>query len=415
MAKHKYTNKKNPVSPKKVSVQAEGISVSATDTAVEEKNIIPEGKGGRLSFRQKSEIFLTANDRIAAIDNAKGILLFLLLFLGFGIINALPNTPVFFQPHGEYPSIRLADYMTPCLLFLVAISLNTSFRKRAEKYGEKAARKHIVTRGFIYMAAGALIGQVLFIVLVFLNPGRTVQAQGWDVLAAVGSGIIVAGLCAGKKTVFKIITAGVLLALHYVLPLIFNGLYSYMYMTSNQWGGLLSFFVFGALALLYGIFAELAFKNIKLYLAIYAATVLLSVVCIIRTLPYNGVTYLEGSTLLSILSNPLIINFKTVSIGYFVLGTAIGGFAILVMAVMNYINSRDYFLFGALGRNSVLVCLAYMVFDQFALYTLYRQAAKLPVGEALPFYVPLLVSLSFTAVVCVAAYVLDKKKIYLKL
>jgi hypothetical protein len=83
---------------------------------------------------------------------------------------------------------------------------------------------------------------------------------------------------------------------------------------------------------------------------------------------------------------------------------------------MNYINDKDYFVFAAVGRNSLLFYLIFIVLSRLIVEFVNAEAIQNGTGTAaIPWYVPFTVSIAATAAMCVLAEVLDRKKIYLKL
>ncbi|MDR3263901.1 MAG: heparan-alpha-glucosaminide N-acetyltransferase domain-containing protein [Clostridiales bacterium] len=430
MAENKNINKKNKIvmpSADKTGggIQPPVLQASPENSALPEtqRPVIPEGPNGRLSLKQKGEIVLTSLDRIPILDNARGLMILVLMILGYGFVNAYAKP--FFSMHSGYnifsvenvygwyffPGIHLRDFITPALLLTVAISLNASFRSRAAKYGAKAAKRHIINRGLSYIAVGLVVNEVMFMVL-------DVSLIAWDIFQAVGSGIIIAAIFINFKPRYKAIAIFTLLLAHFLIPFLSTKVFNYMFDTTNMWSGVMSFFGFGALILSYNLMSEIAFKNIKLFLPVFAVIIAAATVCLVITPEKNNALGVDAAYLyiMTVLKNPFVVSFPIISVGYLIVGAAIGAICVMIMVICNYFNDKNYFLLGSIGRNSLLIFLVFVVSQQAIQPFINSMALDAADGtKYLPFYAPLIVAVCMTAVMCTLAYILDRKKIYIKL
>ncbi|MDR2090504.1 MAG: heparan-alpha-glucosaminide N-acetyltransferase domain-containing protein [Clostridiales bacterium] len=393
----------------------------------------------RLSLAQKGEAVLNFEGRVPIIDNAKGVMIVIMMLLGFGMMNMSAES--FFSSHSVLPGIALRDLLTPALMFTVAMSLGGSFKRRAEKSGVKAAKKHVLARGFGYIAVGLLINEVMYLVMNIQYEGDYPRPSiSWDILQAVGAALITASFAINLKNKHKIFFMLGLIAFPIVLTLIFpRAVNAYFYSSSvlsygveMKWGGVFSFFGFGAMLIAYDMLTRLAFKNIKKFIIVYALIVAAAVVCVLITpsreevsnFAINGrtaanmVDYIVNYSVeyaVQFLKNPFIVNFMTLSVGYLLVGTAVGGGAVLIAVTLNYINDKDYFVFAAVGRNSLLMYLIFTLLSRAVTSFVNAQAQLNGTYFVVPWYVSLIVSIAATAVMCALAEFLDRKKIYFKI
>jgi hypothetical protein len=386
---------------------------------------------GRLSLRQKGEIVLNSSSRVPVIDNAKGVMIVLMMLLGFGLMNMSADS--FLSSHSYLPGVAIRDLITPALMFTVAMSLNSSFKRRAERSGVRAAKRHLLTRGIGYIAVGLVINEIMYFAVHVQYDGNAFTypypSISWDILQAVGAALITASFAINMRNQSKILLMlGLLLVpiiLTLILPEAVNG---YLYSASNlsngtelKWGGIFSFFVFGAMLIAYDMLTQLAFKDIKKFLLIYAAIVVATAVCIVITPSEEEVLSLiptgAGITEYAVkyLKNPFIVNFMTLSLGYFFVGISVGASAILIAVVLNYVNDKDYFVFAAVGRNSLLFYLIFIVLSRIIPAFVNAQSIQNGTEISIPWYIPFIVSVAATAAMCFLAEILDRKKIYLKL
>jgi hypothetical protein len=403
------------------------INAAAVKANSKSANTPAKPTGGRLTLAEKGEIVLTTFGRIPIIDNARGFIMLLILFAAFVLSNIKADFADLFRYHSVFPGVTMRDLATPVLMFTIAIALNSSFRKRAAREGVKAAKRHIIMRGAVFIAFGLVFDEAFYMFFMYQSGGWTTALPvTWDIFHAMGASLIVMGLTIDLKNKYKIPLIFGLAAVPVMLSLIFpdattNYLYSAHILTGGggvaKWGGLLSFFSFGPLVLAYYVLTELAFKDIKKYLIVCAAIVAAAVVCFIITPTESDILALgyTKETLPSYIAehyNPFIINFITSSVGYLIFGAAIGALATVIAVVFNYISDRDYFILAAVGRNSLLVYVFFGIFDKFI--PAFIKSLGLDGGSG-EFYIPIFVGTAITAAVCGLMEFLDRKKLYFRL
>ena len=427
MAKHKYANKKSgdfgaskaPEAVKKTD-SASLAAEPAQEAPPEAPALVPEGKNGRLSVGQKGELILNPVGRAPVVDNMRGGLILSMMIMGYAFIHAY--APDFFQNHSTLPGMNLRDVITPLLLFTVALSLGISFRKRAKQYGVKPARKYILTRGLIYIAFGYLFNSFLWLYVFLKNPdvAWNQNPMPWDILQSVGAGIFTASFFIHLKNRHKLIAAGVLLLIQYLLVLFFPSMRLYLIrvlanpvIRESTWGELTSFFSFGALLLVYNVLSDLAFRTPKKFAVTASVLVAAGVGCLVYSVSIRNSSNLAT---LDFLKNPFVVYFPTISFGYILVGAAIGSLGIALMLVVNLFYDKNMFLLGSVGRNSLLAFLLYLISLRFVNPFIDSQAVTNADGsKSLPFYIPFFIMLVMVSAIGAIMTLLDKKKIYLKL
>ncbi|MDR1939429.1 MAG: hypothetical protein LBQ40_01365 [Clostridiales bacterium] len=431
MAKRKYSGKsQTPASPAKPQE-----TVQAAKAAEAEEKLVPEGRGGRLSLSQQGDIVLYSGKRLPIIDNARGVIMLGVLIIGFGFIQKYSSP--FFYHHSFYPGVGIRDMLTPILLLTLAFTMELSFQKRAAAKGVKAAVSHGVKRGFTYIVMGLVLDEFLGFVHLkeSVAMGAALWIPAWNIFQSIGAGIVTASLCLRLKTKHKLLIIVALLAIPYIVQLIYPETVDYWNINAaesneaRRWGGIFSFFSFGALLIGYNVLTKLAFSNFKRYLIVYAAIVALAVVCIIATPTFSELQYMfnaqnaltaDGNLtymtfLKEVLHNPLIINFPTISFGYIAFGTALGATILLIMVLLNYLYDRDIPLISSLGKNSLLFFILFSVTAKPMSSMVYANWFNFDGTLNPPLYVPIVYTACMTALFCGIAYILDRKKWYFKL
>lgn len=140
-------------------VQSEELSVEKVEVAEDTKKK-EEPKATKTEPKQKSE-------RILSIDRFRGLCMFAMVcsFI-LGIFAAFsPLAPVFehFKPgsnNGAFqvlPGVSFADLFAPMFIFVIGLTMVSSFKKREEKYGTKRAYLQLATRFLALIGVGALL------------------------------------------------------------------------------------------------------------------------------------------------------------------------------------------------------------------------------------------------------------------
>ncbi|MDR3293795.1 MAG: hypothetical protein LBT20_06830 [Clostridiales bacterium] len=418
MAKHKYQNKRandaEPITKESAAVSVEPI-LSAAEGGESTEFSAATDTGSRLRYDESG--------RIPIIDNARGIMLILLMVFGLGLASGY--LPAFWNSHSLTPGLLFCDLFTPAILFTLGLTLELSFKKRAKTHGKKSARAHLLKRGAAFVAFEVIVNEIYL-----LASGNYTAALGfptWGLYSSLGMGMIAAALFLHLKPKYRLIAIGALAVIPYLAEMIFPELIRYLYagvtVIVPSWGRLDSFFSFGAIILAYSMLTELIFKNFKRYVKVYLIIFALAVLCVLMTYVIQPfVSPAEGTSASEVpayvaqyLKNPFVINLPTFSIGYIIVAVAFGGACIFIMYGLHNVTQKDIPFIASLGKNTFLVYVFFsiMLNINFRIQQYYSSEGLNSLSKSLTVSIAIMVA--STAFICLLTWFLDKRKWYVRL
>lgn len=176
--------------------------------------------------------------RLRWIDQARGFIMFyLVLTLGFpgewGISFTDPSGNIvnyilhFLFEHAPTSSsyMTLFDVGAAAFIFILGLTMPISYKKREQKYGRKAAIKHIVIRYIILSIVGLLIMLINNYELVEEESGMLIVS--WDVVPAIAAAGWVTFACVFIDDTKIRLIIGYSIALLYQILMLYAGLKEY--------------------------------------------------------------------------------------------------------------------------------------------------------------------------------------------
>ena len=189
----------------------------------------------------KEEDTLTnQNRRILSIDVFKGLTILLMVFLN--TFHPYDDVPAWSKHAGEY-GLTYVDLVAPFFVFMLALNMKISYRRRVEKFGKKRAALRFIRRFLIFIA----IGLVLTIYVDF--DGFYFR---WGTLQVLGfSGLMVLPLLELKPFV-KLMFAIIFMVIHQLILLTPASAIIY----DSVEGGILAVLSWGSMMILSSFLAE---------------------------------------------------------------------------------------------------------------------------------------------------------------
>ena len=189
----------------------------------------------------KEESTLTyQNKRILSIDVFKGLTVLLMVFLNS--FHPYDDVPAWTKHAGEY-GLTYVDLVAPFFVFMLALNMNISYKRRVEKVGKKRALLRYMRRFLIFIGIG-LILTIYIDVNEFYFRWGTLQVLG-------ASGLMLLPLL-NLKPYAKLIVAIVFMILHQCI--LFTPISVIIYESVE--GGILGVFSWGSMMILSSFLAE---------------------------------------------------------------------------------------------------------------------------------------------------------------
>ena len=189
----------------------------------------------------KEEDTLTnQNRRILSIDVFKGLTILLMVFLNS--FHPYDDVPAWTKHAGEF-GLTYVDLVAPFFVFMLALNMNISYKRRVRKFGRKRALLRYIRRFLIFIGIGLVL--TIYIDLdVFYFRWGTLQVLGF-------SGLMVLFLLE-LKPIVKLTFATIFMVLHQLILLTPASVIIY----DSVEGGILAVLSWGSMMILSSFLAE---------------------------------------------------------------------------------------------------------------------------------------------------------------
>jgi len=189
---------------------------------------------------EEEEILPNQNRRILSIDVFKGLTILLMVFLN--TFHPYNDVPAWSKHAGEY-GLTYVDLVAPFFVFMLALNMKISYKRRVEKFGKKRATLRFIRRFLIFIG----IGLVLTIYIDYNG-----FYFRWGTLQVLGfSGLMVLPLLELKPRV-KLTFATIFMVLHQLILLTPASVIIY----ESIEGGILAVLSWGSMMILSSFLAE---------------------------------------------------------------------------------------------------------------------------------------------------------------
>ncbi len=291
----------------------------------------------------KEEDTLTnQNGRFLSIDVFKGLTILLMVFLNS--FHPYDDVPAWTQHAGEY-GLTYVDLVAPFFVFMLALNMNISHKRRVEKVGKKRALSRYIRRFLIFIGIG-LILTIYIDVNEFYFRWGTLQVLG-------ASGLMLLPLLDLKPSA-KLIVAIVFMILHQCI--LFTPISVIIYESVE--GGILGVFSWGSMMILSSFLAEGLEKG-KEYVRIYF--LFGGFICLLIGI---GSSFIWGISRPYISLPFILISVGVASILYYILCFIFEEWGI------NYKFVKKERIFSVVGMNAFIFYLIHMVIA-YTIYTIF--------------------------------------------
>jgi len=325
----------------------------------------------------KEESTLTyQNKRILSIDVFKGLTVLLMVFLNS--FHPYDDVPAWTKHAGEY-GLTYVDLVAPFFVFMLALNMNISYKRRVEKVGKKRALLRYMRRFLIFIGIG-LILTIYIDVNEFYFRWGTLQVLG-------ASGLMLLPLL-NLKPYAKLIVAIVFMILHQCI--LFTPISVIIYESVE--GGILGVFSWGSMMILSSFLAEGLEKG-KEYARIYF--LFGGFICLLIGI---GSSFIWGISRPYISLPFILISVGVASILYYIL------YFIFEEWGINYKFVKKERIFSVVGMNAFIFFLIHMLIA-YTIYTIF------------PFDTPSIIlfplAIVHTAFIWLIAYYMNKLEIFI--
>lgn len=314
--------------------------------------------------------------RILSIDIFKGITVLVMVFLNS--FHPYEDVPAWTKHAGEY-GLTYVDLIATFFVFMYALNMNISYKRRIEKFGKKRAVLRYIRRSLILIGIG-------LVVTIYAGPEGFYFR--WGTLQVLGfSGLMLLPLL-GLKPIIKLIFAVAFLNLHQIIlstPL-------RVVIFDSVEGGIFGIFSWGSMMFLFSFLAESLSKGreyIKRYFLFGG------LICLILGI---------GSAFLWQISRPYV------SLPYILISVGVTSLTYLLLYYIyeewgkNYNFVKNEKIFSAVGKNAFIFYLVHMMIA-FTIYSIF------PFDTSLIILVPL--AIVHTAFIWVVAYYMNKLEMFI--
>ena len=326
-------------------------------------------------------IYFGQNKREPSIDMFRGfIILGMLTNTFFGISQAVQDIIPYIISHTAYNGITIAEFFAPAFVFLMGMSAVGSFERRKAADGAGKARLHFFYKGCVLIALQAIINQP---VQVFTGQDKVM----WGILGAVGIAVLWALPFIGRSLVARICGFVGYAAVLTILSLCFG--FEEIIRSFTQ-GGIIGGLGWSCM-FLFGTIVNQLFMRKKGAWVVLAVSVFLT---------------LAGLLLDSVIP----FSKRAVSLSYVIMTCGVSGLAFLVFYLLAEVWGEKTNFMIWVGKNAILFFLC----DQLLAAVLGLDLLAFIYPSATAFTVVLGATVNI-AVWSALAYLLNKKKIYLKI
>jgi len=191
-------------------------------------------------MNEEEDNLTNQNRRILSIDVFKGLTVLLMVFLNS--FHPYDDVPAWTKHAGEY-GLTYVDLVAPFFVFMLALNMNVSYKRRVEKFGRKRALLRYIRRFLILIGIGLLLTIYIDLDGFYFRWG-TLQVLGF-------SGLMVLPLLELKPSV-KLIFALIFMVLHQLILLTPASVIIY----DSVEGGILAGLSWGSMMILSSFLAE---------------------------------------------------------------------------------------------------------------------------------------------------------------
>lgn len=320
----------------------------------------------------------TKSDRLIEVDYFRGFTIIFMVFVNF--IASARSTPAWLK-HAKDIGLTITDLVAPAFIFAIGLTYKNSFTKRINENGINNAYSHFITRFLAIMGIGTLFTAAAY----FVAP---VEAEGsWGVLQAIGAAGLITLFFIRFKTILRLfISILMLLIYQIVLDKFFLSI-----VLKSAHGGLFASLSWSSLLILSTVLSELFYEK-----------------------KHNKYLYLILSFLLLtsgfFLSKYFPISKHRVSISYIFISCGISGVIFYLFFLIAKLKSIRLNFLLLWGMNPLFLYIFHM---------LLLGVTFIPFNQKIflsaPFHIILLQFIIFFSILSLTAYILYKKKIFIKI
>lgn len=316
--------------------------------------------------------------RLNEIDYFRGFTIILMVFVNF--IATAKSTPGCLK-HAKDIGLTITDLVAPAFIYAIGLTYKSSFIKRYIKNGKNNAYYHFITRFLAIIGIGAFFTAGAAIV------SPEVARGSWGVLQAIGaSGLITLVFIRLKSFVRLIIGLVLLIVYQFVLDKFFLNL-----VLNSEHGGLFASISWSALMILSTFFSDIFYdKNLKKLIFIIISLIFL----------FCGF----------FLHRYFPISKHRISLSYVLLSLGVSSFSFYFFYLINKIKfiKLNYLIWW--GQNPLFLYLLHMI-----LLGVTFIPVNINLFNTSPFYIILIEFIFFFTILSISAYILYKKKIFIKI
>ncbi len=329
-----------------------------------------------MTKEEEEDIPTNQNRRILSIDVFKGLTILLMVFLN--TFHPYDDVPAWSKHAGEY-GLTYVDLVAPFFVFMLALNMKISYRRRVEKFGKKKAVLRFVRRFLIFIGIGLLLTVYIDYDGFYFRWG-TLQVLGF-------SGLMVLPLLELKPFV-KLTFAIIFMVLHQIILLTPASVIIY----NAVEGGILAVLSWGSMMILSSFLAEGLGKgkeHVKLYF-LYRG-----LICLLLGI---GTSFVLGVSRPYISLPYILISVGVASMLYYLL------YFIFEEWGTSYNFVKNEKIFSVVGKNAFIFYLIHMLIA-FTIYSIF------------PFDTPSIIlfplAILHTAFIWLLAYYMNKLEIFI--
>ncbi len=314
--------------------------------------------------------------RIKSIDNFRGFTMIIMVIVNYlSGINCVPG----FLKHASDTGLTITDIVAPAFIFAIGLTYKQSFDRRVSQHGPRVTYYHFALRFLAFIGIGAFFTAGAALV----SPDEA--AGAWGVLQAIGAAGLIT-LVFIRKNMFIRLSVGLVLLIAY--QLILDNFWLITVRSSAQ-GGLQGTISWGALLLISTALADL-FHRKQRYNLIYAI---------------SSLAVLAAGILSSFL---FVVSKHRVSLSYVLISVGASALTFFLFDTLTRLIKFRFILLEWWGKNPLLLYFIHMVL---------LGVTFIPGNEvwytSAPVWSALLQTSGFFLILCLIAWRLYSKKIYL--
>ncbi|MCR4420913.1 MAG: heparan-alpha-glucosaminide N-acetyltransferase domain-containing protein [Exilispira sp.] len=321
---------------------------------------------------------IARNERRVEIDYFRGFTIILMVFVNF--IASGRSTPIWLK-HAEDIGLTITDLIAPAFIFAIGLTYRSSFDRRLKEKGINYTYNHFISRFLAIIGIGS-----------FFTAGAAIMAQNesqgcWGVLQAIGAAGLITLIFIKMNKFFRLFI-GISLLVFY--QIIMDKFFLKIILESAH-GGLIASISWASLLIISTFFAELFYydKIKKFYYLIVCILFLIFGIGISRYFP---------------------ISKHRVSISYILISLSISGICLFIFFLITKIKFLKLNFLIWWGHNPLFLYLMHMILLGV---TFIPQNQRIFLTA--PFEIILLEFSFFFLILSISAYLLFRKKIYIKI